>query len=120
MRVSDQAWIVMKFGGTSVAGPAGWRRMVELVNTCADSGNRIALVCSAIRGVTELLEQWLLADDQTDRANLWSSVQALHHRLAKAFGIDPTHLLDEAGAADRVLRLTHGRLSEELPAARTG
>ena len=95
----------MKFGGTSVASPAGWRRMAELVRAQAESGHRVALVCSAIGGVTEALQQWLLASGSSDRRALWARIRQYHHDISGEFKIDPADLLEEVAARLEVVPL---------------
>ncbi|HET6593348.1 MAG TPA: hypothetical protein VFG48_10575, partial [Xanthomonadales bacterium] len=55
------SWIVMKFGGTSVAGRPQWETIAALARDRLDQGQRVLLVCSALAGVTNLLSA--LADD---------------------------------------------------------
>jgi diaminopimelate decarboxylase/aspartate kinase len=54
-------WIVMKFGGTSVAGRSQWETIASLVRARQAEGWRVLLVCSAVAGVTNRL--MALADD---------------------------------------------------------
>ena len=51
---SNSPILVMKFGGTSVAGEAGLSKVAGLVQAAA-SGQRVLLVASAMAGVTDLL-----------------------------------------------------------------
>ena len=48
-------WIVLKFGGTSVAGKAQWETIAELAQARRSEGFRVVLVCSAVAGVTDRL-----------------------------------------------------------------
>ncbi|MEZ0370482.1 MAG: aspartate kinase [Candidatus Sericytochromatia bacterium] len=50
-------WIVLKFGGTSVASAAAWRRILSISETHLRAGFRPLLVCSALAGVSNLLEE---------------------------------------------------------------
>src|ERR1700733_15765893 len=57
-------WVVHKFGGSSVADAACFRRVAEIVE--ASSNPREAIVLSACRGVTDsLLELVALAEQPT-------------------------------------------------------
>jgi diaminopimelate decarboxylase/aspartate kinase len=47
---------VMKFGGTSVADPAGWRRIAERAQSC---DGPVLVVASAFAGISDLLERAL-------------------------------------------------------------
>ena len=47
--------VVLKFGGTSVSSPERWRTIAWVVTQHLSAGDRVVLVHSAIRGVTDLL-----------------------------------------------------------------
>src|SRR5687767_2449999 len=47
--------IVMKFGGTSVGSPGAIRAAAELIRRYRKEGNRLVVVVSAMRGVTDVL-----------------------------------------------------------------
>jgi diaminopimelate decarboxylase/aspartate kinase len=49
-------WIVLKFGGTSVAGRPQWEVITSLVKARQTEGFRVLLVCSAVAGVTSRLD----------------------------------------------------------------
>src|SRR5208337_3030275 len=46
---------LMKFGGTSVADAGSISHVTDLVRSCRESGNEVAVVVSAQRGVTDQL-----------------------------------------------------------------
>ena len=46
---------LMKFGGTSVADASSISRVIEIIRHCRESGNEVAVVVSAQRGVTDQL-----------------------------------------------------------------
>ena len=48
-------WIVLKFGGTSVAGKPQWETIAALAQKRRSEGFRVLLVCSAVAGVTDRL-----------------------------------------------------------------
>src|SRR3954465_1366826 len=50
-------WIVMKFGGTSVATAARWRNILELAASRRAEGARVLIVVSALSGITDGLKQ---------------------------------------------------------------
>jgi diaminopimelate decarboxylase/aspartate kinase len=50
-------WRVVKFGGSSVASSAGWRHIARTVRAVQDEGLGCVLVVSALKGVTDRLEQ---------------------------------------------------------------
>ncbi len=82
-------WIVQKFGGSSVADAACFRRVAAIVE--ASSNPREAIVLSACRGVTDALLE------------LVSLAERLAERPAEDFG-----------AAIQALKTRHVRLAEDL------
>jgi diaminopimelate decarboxylase/aspartate kinase len=48
--------VVLKFGGTSVSSAERWRTITRIVSGHLSPGDRVVLVQSAIRGVTDILE----------------------------------------------------------------
>lgn len=72
--------ITMKFGGTSVGGPEAIANVVDIVRGETKRGNRVAVVVSAMSGVTDSL---LAAADRAVSGNKWgylSTTQALRDR----------------------------------------
>jgi len=49
-------WLILKFGGTSVATLSGWQTIAEQVRRCLQDKQRPLLVCSALAGVTDQLQ----------------------------------------------------------------
>src|SRR5665213_139305 len=65
MNSSDPAWVVHKFGGSSVADAQCFERVAAIVESAPHTRTRIAVVLSACKGVTdELLELVALAERQ--------------------------------------------------------
>jgi diaminopimelate decarboxylase/aspartate kinase len=52
----DAPWIVLKFGGTSVATPERWRTILQLAAARRAEGARVLVVVSALAGVTDALK----------------------------------------------------------------
>ena len=52
---SERPILVQKFGGTSVADPAGFEAVAEVINRHLET-HRLLVVLSAVKGVTDLLE----------------------------------------------------------------
>ena len=80
------ARIVMKFGGTSMAGIERIRHVAALVKREADRGNQVAVVVSAMAGETERLVQLCQA-----AAPLLYGMAAAHSRLGPQLGADRSH-----------------------------
>jgi len=90
--VAEQ-WLVLKFGGTSVAGRRQWETIASVVKARRSEGYRVLLVCSAVAGVTNLL--WALAE-QPDSESLLSDILDIHRTLSQQLEVDVDHWLAEA------------------------
>lgn len=89
--VSD--WIVLKFGGTSVAGRRQWDAICDLVRQRRAEGCRVLLVCSALAGVTNRLAAL------AERASVGDGLAELievHRVLARELGVEDRHWLPRA------------------------
>ncbi len=83
-------WIVLKFGGTSVAGRRQWETIARLAESRRAEGFRVLLVCSAVAGVTNLLNA--LAYKPGSAARL-EEILEIHRRLGRELGVDEEHWL---------------------------
>ncbi len=88
-------WVILKFGGTSVATLAGWQTIAERVRYCLQQDERPVLVCSALAGVTNQLQQLASvdqvdcrADSQAIRQALCDDIIARHLQLLAEAAID--------------------------------
>ena len=113
----DVPWVVLKFGGTSVASFEHWRTIAREVAARAERA-RVVVVCSALAGVTDLLERAVAAARAGIESNALAGIERAHAGLAATAGLDPAGpalepvraLLEEAG------RLLHGVwLTREAP-----
>jgi diaminopimelate decarboxylase/aspartate kinase len=99
------AWRVLKFGGSSVASAAGWKRIADAVHETNADGAGCVIVVSALQGVTDRLQQAIDSPEQRDatgRKALLDELRQRHQRLAQSLGspaasLDP--LLDELDKA---------------------
>jgi diaminopimelate decarboxylase/aspartate kinase len=84
---TPSAWIVLKFGGTSVATLANWTNIAGVVAERAASGARVLLVHSAVSGITDRLERLLdAAVGEAHEAEL-KAIEERHGRLAAELGV---------------------------------
>ena len=91
-QAGGDAWVVHKFGGSSVADASCFQRVADIVES--QRRPRLAIVLSACKGVTDgLLELVTLAEDQ--QAEWRARLGALRERHAAI----ATALLDERSAA---------------------
>jgi len=89
---SDRRWVVHKFGGSSLADAACLRRVVDIVEALPEQ--RVALVLSACRGVTdELLGLVTAAElrDETTTESVLERLRELHASMATELLDAPAH-----------------------------
>ncbi|MEJ8568901.1 aspartate kinase [Elongatibacter sediminis] len=99
-------WIILKFGGTSVAGRPQWETIARLAAQRREAGFRVLLVCSAASGVTSALSA--LADNPGDTGAL-ADIDLRHRRLARELEVDAEACLAEA---QKRIRAALGRLAD--------
>lgn len=78
--MTPTAWKVHKFGGSSVADADCFRRVAAIVE--GDSSQRVAVVLSAARGVTDRLLGMVAAAERRDRAGCDAALEELAARHA--------------------------------------
>jgi diaminopimelate decarboxylase/aspartate kinase len=88
-----EKWLVLKFGGTSVAGAQQWETIASIVRARRADGYRVLLVCSAVSGVTNLLET--LSREHDSELHLAKILQ-IHRTLAEQLRVNFDHRLAEA------------------------
>jgi len=89
----ESRFVVMKFGGRSVATVENWAAIARLLRQRLDEGLTPVVVHSALAGISNELENLLrkaATDDTTAELN---AIQEHHERLAADLGVDP-QLLD--------------------------
>ncbi|MEE4329904.1 MAG: bifunctional aspartate kinase/diaminopimelate decarboxylase [Wenzhouxiangella sp.] len=92
------SWRVLKFGGSSVTQPDHWALIAARVREALESVGGVAVVVSALRGVTDLLEAQIDPRLRQPVPAVVEEISQRHARLANALGIaiDPlTPTLDE-------------------------
>lgn len=84
------SWIVIKFGGTSVSTLDRWRLIARIAKKHATT-HRVLIVCSALTGITNQLEQLIIAAKQNQHHELLQEIidryQALSHELDVDFDL---------------------------------
>ena len=78
---ADAPWIVMKFGGTSVATLPRWQNIRELVASRRAEGARVLVVVSALTGITDALKQLCSEGDQDKRRAAAGAIAQRHYDL---------------------------------------
>lgn len=116
----DGDWIVLKFGGTSVATRQRWETIRDIVRARVDEGYRVLVVCSALSGVSNLLTRILQQlDEEADLTESLREFRDRHEHFATSMDADFKTLAgdwnDELGRLVEGTRLI-GRLSDEVRA----
>jgi len=91
----SEKWIVLKFGGTSVAGRKQWETISSIAQARQAEGFRVLLVCSAVAGVTNQLNALAFKPDSTGRRQELLNV---HRKLGRELDVEESSWLDEAEA----------------------
>lgn len=88
-------WLVLKFGGTSVTGKQQWETIELLARQRLDQGYRVLLVCSALAGMTNALQNLAENAESHDGSDVKKTLFR-HRQLADELGIEIEDLLREA------------------------
>ncbi len=94
MLENSQAWVVLKFGGTSVSTAANWHNIALVVRARMAASFRPVIVHSALSGITDRLESLLAATQVGTHANVLEQISVKHRDLAQALGIEPSALFE--------------------------
>lgn len=86
--IARQPWVVIKFGGKSVASRACWDTIAKLTQQHQQQGLRPLIVCSAISQMTNLLEQLLEDALQGKQEAALTKIQTRHQELATELDVD--------------------------------
>jgi bifunctional diaminopimelate decarboxylase / aspartate kinase len=87
---NSQAWVVLKFGGTSVSSAANWHNIAGVVRARIAASLRPVIVHSALSGITDRLESLLAAAAVGTHAGPLGEIDARHRDLARALRIVPS------------------------------
>ena len=93
--IAESPWVVMKFGGSSVSTAENWATIAELIKRRLADGLKPLIVHSALKGVSNALEEVLHAAVAGDPADQLAAIRAQHYELASALGLDGAALLDD-------------------------
>ena len=94
-------WIVLKFGGTSVATLANWRNIAAVARARTAGGARVLIVHSALSGVTDSLEKMLAAALGAGHAPLLAALEDRHRQLAAELAVGSSPAFEECLAGLR-------------------
>ena len=88
-------FIVLKFGGTSVANADRWRVIAQIARTHLSSDRRPIVVCSAVAGVSNALEGLLTAALNNQHEALLHTIETLHAPLLQETGPEGTQVVQD-------------------------
>jgi bifunctional diaminopimelate decarboxylase / aspartate kinase len=91
---NSQAWVVLKFGGTSVSSAANWHNIAGVVRARIAASLRPVIVHSALSGITDRLESLLAAAVAGTHPGVLEQIDARHRDLAAMLGIAPSPLFE--------------------------
>lgn len=94
MLENSQAWVVLKFGGTSVSCAANWHNIAGVVRARIAASLRPVIVHSALSGITDRLESLLAAAVAGTHLGVLEQIDARHRDLAQRLGIAPSPLFE--------------------------
>lgn len=89
----DLGWVVLKFGGTSVATAERWATIAGRVERRLAEGRRPLVVCSALAGVSNRLEEMLARAVAGSHQEALAEIRERHLRLGEALGLPASDVL---------------------------
>ena len=89
MSENHPAWVVLKFGGTSVASAANWHNIAGVIRARLEARMRPVVVHSALSGITDRLEALLTAALEGRHEPALESIETKHRELARSLDIVP-------------------------------
>lgn len=125
------AWVVMKFGGSSVSSAECWPTICKQARQNLAGGNRVMIVVSALSGTTDLLTRLSEGSGRQERDGILAKLKEKHLQLHDALALTPSgrftdcwgelrKLLPEPSStlkpADKAVLLAHGELLSSLVA----
>lgn len=96
--VAKSKWVVMKFGGTSVSIAENWSTIAALVRNRLTAGLQPLIVHSALKGVSNALEELLEEASKSGPTDMLLELRRQHYELADMLGIDGPEILDDTFA----------------------
>ncbi len=92
---NQASWIVLKFGGTSVSSRTNWETIASRLKAIIAEGKRPLVVCSALSGVSDLLESVIADSPGGEHESVLAEIRRRHVELAQSLEVDAPALLSE-------------------------
>src|SRR5699024_10079864 len=89
----NQRWAILKFGGTSVSSLTNWKNILRVIQKRRKEGYSICIVHSALKGVSNLLEQVIRLDDEQKALEIVDEIKQRHLTFASDLGVGEPVLL---------------------------
>jgi len=86
---NSQAWVVLKFGGTSVSSAGNWHNVAGVVRDRIAAHFRPVIVHSALSGITDRLESLLAAALSGTHSGILEQIDSRHRDLARNLKVEP-------------------------------
>jgi len=93
--IAKSPWVVMKFGGSSVASAENWKTIASLLSNRLQDGYQPVVVHSALQGVSNALEGLLISAVTDDPSDALEDIRRQHYQLATDLELDGPAMLDE-------------------------
>ena len=93
--IAQSEWVVMKFGGTSVSAKEHWRVIAGLVRNRINDGLRPVIVQSALKGVSNTLEQMIECAVLGKPTGQIATLREQHYDLIDALALNSPTLVDD-------------------------
>jgi len=100
---NSEAWVVLKFGGTSVSSAANWHSIAGVLRARMAANLRPAVVHSAMSGVTDRLESLLSTAIAGGHVAVLDQIERSHRQLASQLSIALSEQFD--GFIDELKRM---------------
>ena len=100
------AWVVVKFGGTSVSTLANWKNIALIVKRRVAAGHRVLVVHSAVTKITDMLEKLLVAAETGKPDEALKAIEDRHRLLTTELGLDVSPQLQ--GYFDELRQMANG------------
>jgi diaminopimelate decarboxylase/aspartate kinase len=92
---SHERWVVLKFGGTSVSSRERWDTILHVAQARIEEGLRPFIVCSALSGISDMLENVLEKAPKNEHEPLIQTIYERHRTLAAELGLSADTLLKQ-------------------------
>jgi diaminopimelate decarboxylase/aspartate kinase len=100
----DSRWVVLKFGGRSVATAGNWAHIASILRARVEEGVTPVVCHSALVGVSNALIALLeVAERRGDTKSALAAIVRQHDELAAALGVDPKVTADSFADCEQLI-----------------